>query len=118
MCSIELRNQRVGIIERTRAMKRKLLRDFAIDYAIGGRIGGENEKATVKVESSPASFSIKADDEPLGVLANAAIEEVSTKISRYGDEDFPIELNRDEWAPLLVTERRKERHRRAMNSQI
>ena len=93
VCSIELRNQRAGIIERTRAMKRKLLRDFAIDYAIGGRIGGENEKATVKVESSPASFSIKADDEPLGVLANAAIEEVSTKISRYGDEDFPIELN-------------------------
>ena len=93
VCSIELRNQRAGIIERTRAMKRKLLRDFAIDYAIGGRIGGENEKATVKVESSPASFSIKADDEPLGVLANAAIEEVRTKISRYGDEDFPIELN-------------------------
>ena len=93
VCSIELRNQRAGIIERTRAMKRKLLRDFAIDYAIGGRIGGENEKATVKAEFSPASFSIKADDEPLGVLANAAIEEVSTKISRYGDEDFPIELN-------------------------
>ena len=94
VCSIELRNQRAGIIERTRIMKRKLLRDFAIDFGhIGGRIGGENEKATIKVESSPASSSIKADDEPLSVLANAAIEEVRTKISRYGDEDFPIELN-------------------------
>ena len=66
VCSIELRNQRAGIIERTRIMKRKLLRDFAIDFGhIGGRIGGENEKATIKVESSPASSSIKADDEPL-----------------------------------------------------
>ena len=81
--------QRAGIIERTRIM-RKLLRDFAIDFGhIGGRIGGEDEKATIKVESSPASFSIKADDEPLSVLANAAIEEVRTKISGTGTRTSP-----------------------------
>ena len=92
VCSIELRNQRAGIIERTRAMKRKLLRDFAIDFSIGGNVGvgGENEKATIAKSTFDGT---RADDEPLSFLANAAIEEVSTKITRYGDEDFPIELD-------------------------
>ena len=82
VCSIELRNQRAGIIERTRAMKRKLLRDFAIDYAIDGRIGGENEKAAVKAEPSPASFSIKADDAHSRVPPNSPLEAASTKMLR------------------------------------
>ena len=92
VCSIELRNQRAGIIERTRAMKKKLLRDFAIDFAIGGNVGvgGEDEKATIAKSTFDGT---RAYDEPLSFLANAAIEEVSTKITRYGDEDFPIELD-------------------------
>ena len=62
VCSIELRNQRAGIIERTRAMKRKLLRDFAIDFSIGGNVGvgGENEKATIAKSTFDGT---RADDE-------------------------------------------------------
>ena len=101
--SIELRNQRAGVIERTFALKRKLLRDFVTmpmnegseddDKPASVHGSSQPQRSTDSVDSAVAAPGPEwSDNDPLSALADAMIEEVSTKVSRYGDADFPIEL--------------------------
>jgi hypothetical protein len=51
------------------------------------------QRSTDSVDSAVAAPGPEwSDNDPLSALADTMIEEVSTKVSRYGDADFPIEF--------------------------